>query len=119
MRLFKTITICLIAAVAMTACHFNDNNSGKGNANSDSLLNEENTLLRDSLNMAKDYMNSLSSLVNEVSDGLSEIKQLEQIISTTNFGEEAPNRREQLRNDILLIKNSIQNRMNRLKDLEE
>lgn len=118
MRPFKHLTICLIALVAMTACHSNDNNSGKSN-NTDSLLNEENTMLRDSLNMAKDYMNSLSSLVNEVSDGLTEIKQLEQIISTTNFGQEAPDKREQLRNDILLIKNSIQNRMNRLKDLEE
>jgi len=112
----------VITGLSFGACSNRDNNkSDSTNALNDEnmSLNDENTMLRDSLNMARDYMNSLSVLVNEVSDGMSEIKRMEQIVSTTNLNaESATDQRTQLRNDIILIKNSIQDRQNRLAELE-
>lgn len=121
MKLINSIILSLmaVAIVSLPACRDKGNTSGSASNDSvNSTLNDENTLLRDSLNMARDYMNSLSSLVNEVNDGLSEIKEMEQIVSSPTFGDETSARKEQLRNDILLIKNSVQNRLNRLAELE-
>ncbi|MDY6293806.1 MAG: hypothetical protein SPL78_06885 [Bacteroidales bacterium] len=121
MKLINSLILSLaaIAMIALPACRNNDNTSGSASASDENAaLNDENTLLRDSLNMARDYMNSLSSLVNEVNDGLNEIKEMEQIVSAPGFGDETTARKEQLRNDILLIKNSVQNRLNRLAELE-
>lgn len=112
------VAIALMCILALAACTGKDNGNSSSMNRADSALNDENTLLRDSLDMARDYMNSLSILVNEVSDGLSEIKNMEQIVSSTNLGGETSDRRAQLRNDILLIKSSIQDRQNRLAELE-
>lgn len=112
------VAIALVCILALAACTGKDNGNSSSMNRADSALNDENTLLRDSLDMARDYMNSLSILVNEVSDGLSEIKNMEQIVSSTNLGGETSDRRAQLRNDILLIKSSIQDRQNRLAELE-
>lgn len=120
---FYTIAILLIAALALMGC--NNKEEGKSSSQgsiaviSDSTMIDDDGDLRDSLNMARDYMNSLSTLVNEVSDGLNEIKEMERIVSTGSFNDETGDRKEQIRNDILLIKSSIQDRMNRLAELEE
>ncbi len=120
---FYTIAILLIAALALMGC--NNKEEGKSSSQgsiaviSDSTMIDDDGDLRDSLNMARDYMNSLSTLVNEVSDGLNEIKEMERIVSAGSFNDETGDRKEQIRNDILLIKSSIQDRMNRLVELEE
>ena len=120
---FYTIAILLIAALALMGC--NNKEEGKSSSQgsiaviSDSTMIDDDGDLRDSLNMAREYMNSLSTLVNEVSDGLNEIKEMERIVSTGSFNDETGDRKEQIRNDILLIKSSIQDRMNRLAELEE
>lgn len=121
MKLINSLILSLaaVALIVLPSCRDTGNTSGgTSNDSLNSSLNDENTLLRDSLNMARDYMNSLSSLVNEVNDGLNEIKEMEQIVSAPAFGDETSARKEQLRNDILLIKNSVQNRLNRLAELE-
>lgn len=120
MKTLKFLVIATISCLTMISCTGkNEQNSGK-NATDDSILEiDENAKLRDSLDMAREYMNSLSTLVNEVSDGLTEIKRMEQIVSAPSFGQETSDKRDQLRNDILLIKNSIQERQNRLAQLEE
>ena len=97
---FYTIAILLIAALALMGC--NNKEEGKSSSQgsiaviSDSTMIDDDGDLRDSLNMARDYMNSAGS-----------------------FNDETGDRKEQIRNDILLIKSSIQDRMNRLAELEE
>ena len=73
----------------------------------------------DSSKVMRDYTNSLSTLVNEVSDGLNDIKNLEKIVTNDGLSNETTERKEQVRNDILLIKSSVQDRMNRLAELED
>ncbi|MBR5086913.1 MAG: hypothetical protein IKX31_07905 [Muribaculaceae bacterium] len=121
MKRYKILSIAVLAFVCLTvmSCHNKNDEDSQSGAISEVSMSDDNMLLRDSLEMARDYMNSLSTLVNEVSDGLNEIKRMEQIVSTTNFSQETADKRDQMRNDILLIKNSIQERMNRLAQLEE
>ena len=121
MKCYRILSIAFVALVCLAVISCRDKNK-EGNESdmlTDTSISDDSMLLRDSLEMARDYMNSLSTLVNEVSDGLNEIKRMEQIVSTTNFNQETADKREQMRNDILLIKNSIQERMNRLAQLEE
>jgi len=73
----------------------------------------------DSMSQFRDYANSLSTLANEVNDGLSEIKDMERIVTTNNLANEPEDKKNQMKNDILLIKNSVQERLNRLAELEE
>lgn len=73
----------------------------------------------DSMSQFRDYANSLSTLANEVNDGLSEIKDMERIVTTNNLSNEPEDKKNQMKNDILLIKNSVQERLNRLAELEE
>jgi chromosome segregation ATPase len=111
-----------MTAATLAACTGKD----KQQSDSDSFLIEDttsivnqDTMFADSAAMARDYTNSLSTLVNEVSDGLNEIKSMEKIVGTESFSAESPERKEQMRNDILLIKSSVQDRLNRLAELEE
>ena len=119
MKILRLLVITTISCLTIISCTNKNENPSKNSSSNSINEVDENALLRDSLDMAREYMNSLSSLVNEVSDGMSEIKRMEQIVSSPSFGQETTDKREQLRNDILLIKNSIQERQNRLAQLEE
>ncbi len=120
MKHFNTIILIAasVAIMALMGCKKNHSNSSDTTSTEAAIQNDESMFLRDSLATARDYMNTLSTLVNEVSDGLNEIKQMEQIVSSTNLSEETPDKRNQLLGDILLIKNSIQERQNKLAQLE-
>ena len=119
MKTLRLLAIASISCLIMISCTGKNEHSGKSITSDSIKATDENAMLRDSLDMAREYMNSLSTLVNEVSDGLTEIRRMEQIVSAPSFGQETADKRDQLRNDILLIKNSIQERQNRLAELEE
>ena len=110
--------LVILSIMLMAACSGKDDKSSSQSKEMTSRFGEEDAL-RDSLDMAREYMNSLSALVNEVSDGMSEIKRMEQIVSVTDLSQETPDQRAKLRNDILLIKSAIQERQNKLAELEE
>ena len=84
-----------------------------------SFDDNQNLMPTDSVALTRDYTNSLSTLVNEVSDGLNEIKNMERLVSTEDLNAQTPERKVQVRTDILLIKSSVQDRLNRLAELEE
>ncbi|MDE6170168.1 MAG: hypothetical protein K2F68_03305, partial [Duncaniella sp.] len=63
---------------------------------------------------------SLLVLVNDISDGMSQIKDLEKIISTPGgLGNETASRKEQIRNDMIAIQQALQERRERLAELEK
>ena len=122
MKTIKSLTLSLLAIVAFAllfSCSGNDDKKSGTGDSANVMVTDDNGALRDSLDEAREYMNTLSSLVNEVTDGMSEIKRLENIVSTTDISQETPDQRAQIRNDILLIKNAIHERQNRLAELEE
>ena len=120
MKTFNSLTLpvlVILSILFLAACTGKEDKSSSQSEISRDFSQEE--ALRDSLDMAREYMNSLSALVNEVSDGMSEIKRMEQIVSVTDLSQETPDQRAKLRNDILLIKSAIQERQNKLVELEE
>ncbi len=106
--------VSAVIATAFVGCKDKQSESDEA-VNTDSI---ERALLQDSLNIAKAERDTLMSLVSEVNQGLSEIKQLQDIVSTMDVNSETPSRKEQLLRDIDAIKAKTQERINRLNALE-
>ena len=70
--------------------------------------------------MALADQDSLLSLMNEVADGMAQIKQMENILSSSNdLTAESSDRRQQIRNDMQVIQQTLQMRRDRLAELEK
>jgi len=99
----------VIALVATASC-----DSGK-------LKNaeEQNLRLDDSLRVALANQDSLFSLLNDVTSGMEQIKSLENLLSTsTDLNAETTSRREAIRHDMVMIQRALQERRERLAELE-
>ena len=103
----------MIGLAMLPACHGN-NNDDDAARRQDSLK----AVMQDSINTAQAERDSLMNLVSEVADGIAQIKELEDIISTENLNNETPDRKQQLSNDILLIQQSINKQKQRVADME-
>lgn len=104
----KTAIITVIAAAILTAC-----NGGK-------LRDAEaqNEQLKGDLRETLATQDSLLVLVNDISEGMSQIKDLEKIISTPGTLGESSSRKEQIKNDMIAIQQALQERRQRLEELE-
>ena len=78
-----------------------------------------NAVLQDSINTANAEKDSLMQLMGDIADGMAQIKELEDIVSVNNLNQETPDRKKQLRDDIMLIQESINKHKQRLADLEK
>ena len=78
-----------------------------------------NAALQDSINTANAEKDSLMQLMGDIADGMAQIKELEDIMSVNNLNGETPDRKKQLRDDIVLIQQSINKHKQRLADLEK
>ena len=78
-----------------------------------------NAALQDSINTANAERDSLMDLMNDISEGMTQIKELEDIVSVNNLSSETPDRKKQLRDDIVLIQQSINKHKARLEELEK
>ncbi|MDE6377795.1 MAG: hypothetical protein K2K72_03520, partial [Duncaniella sp.] len=105
----KIVSLALLTAAILTGC-----NGGK--------LREaeaQNEQLKGDLRETLATQDSLLVLVNDISDGMAQIKDLEKIISTPGgLGQESVSRKEQIRNDMIAIQQSLQERRERLAELE-
>lgn len=106
----KLASAAIITTAMLTAC------------NGDKLRNAEaqNEQLKGDLAETLATQDSLLVLVNDISDGMSQIKDLEKIISTPGgLGNETASRKEQIRNDMIAIQQALQERRERLAELEK
>ncbi len=78
-----------------------------------------NAAVQDSINTANAERDSLMELMTDIAAGMDQIKELEDIVSVNNLGRETPDRKQQLRDDIVLIQQSINKHKQRLNDLEK
>lgn len=62
---------------------------------------------------------SLFALINEISDGMTQIKDMEQIIATPGLNGDTRSGRADLRNDMIAIRQALQQRRERLAQLEQ
>lgn len=99
-----------VGMLALTSCH----HSTSETIGSDTMSTS------DSLRIALANQDSLLTLMNDVAEGMTQIKEIENILSANgNLSMESQDQRKQLRNDILIIQQTLQNRRDRLDELEE
>lgn len=106
----KLATIAVLAATILTGC------------NGDKLRQseEQNAQLKGDLKETLATQDSLLVLVNDISDGMNQIKDLEKIIATPgNLTGDAVSRKEQIRNDMIAIQQALEERRERLAELEK
>ena len=106
----KIASIAIVAAAILTGC------------NGDKLREAEaqNQQLKGDLSETLATQDSLLVLVNDISDGMAQIKRPRKIISTPGgLGAESSSRKEQIRNDMIAIQQALQERRERLAELEE
>lgn len=108
----KIALICAMGAIIFSSCH---DRAKEEAARQQQALAEATT---EQLQQAVSDRDQLLGLVNEISSGMDQIKQLENIL-TVSGGNETPNQREQIRADIAAIQQTLQERREKLTQLEE
>ncbi len=105
------VTLGLIVAVGLTAC-----DSGKSKKAEEEVLAQA---TREELATAVADRDQLLSLVNEINQGMDQIKQLENILTVSNnIPGETTTQREQIQSDIAAIQKALQDRREKLAELE-
>ncbi|MEE0979109.1 MAG: hypothetical protein UH625_06850 [Muribaculaceae bacterium] len=75
---------------------------------------------RDSLQIAMANQDSLLVLMNDISEDMMQIKSMENLLAnTSNLSGESTSRRDQIRNDMKIIQQTLQDRRERLDELEK
>lgn len=109
----KKIILCCTAAglVLLGACNSNNANSN----GSDSVVAE----LNDSLLVANAEKDSLLSIINEINNDMMQIRDMEKLMSSSNLGNETANRKQEIKDNMLLIQQALKDRRERLAALEK
>lgn len=107
----KLAIICAVAALALGSC----DSKAKEEARQREALAAATT---EQLQEAVTDRDQLLVLVTEISGGMEQIKQLENIL-TVNGGQETTSQREQILQDIAAIQKTLQERRQRLEELEK
>lgn len=106
----KKLTLCAAAALTLlTAC------------NGDKLkqAESENAELKGDLQETLATQDSLFALLNDITDGMSQIKELERIVTApADLSAESQSRKDQIREDMVAIHQALQERRQRLEQLE-
>ena len=106
----KIVSIFAVGLLFLTAC-----DGGKIKQ-----VESENVQLDDSLRVALANQDSLLVLLNDITDGMNQIKDLEKILGNTNdLTAESQSRKDQIRNDMYSIQQALQERRERLAELEK
>lgn len=78
-----------------------------------------NAVLQDSINTANAERDSLMQLMGDIADGMARIKEIQGIVSVDNLSKETPDRKKQLRDDLVQVQQSLDKQRQRLADLEK
>ena len=102
--------VALASGAAMTSCTSGADTSAE---------QPQGMTTRDSLQIALANQDSLLVLMNDISEDMMQIKSMENLLATTtNLGGESVSRRDQIRNDMKAIQQALEDRRNRLDELE-
>ena len=104
MKKFFYVVWLMIGISLLPSCR------GESKADRDAQRQDSiNAVLQDSINTANAEKDSLLQLMNDIANGMNQIKQMEDIVSVNNLSEETPDRKKQLKNDLLAIQQTINN----------
>ena len=102
--------VAIASGALMTSC-----NSGADTQNAQ----PQGMTTRDSLQIAIANQDSLLVLMNDISEDMMQIKSMENLLaSTSNLSGESTSRRDQIRNDMKAIQQALQDRRQRLEEME-
>ncbi len=122
MRTLRYIILSLLTimvATVFTACR-DKNKSDEDDQPQVIRSNDElKPSAQDVLNAPQQLKSSLNALANDINDGFDEITSIEQTIDDTDISQLSQSKRAKLRNNILLMKSTIQDRRKTLSDLED
>ena len=105
MKFYKVALAALAAMSLTTAC----NKTGNSGAPTTS----------DSLQVALANQDSLLVILNDITEGMTQIKQMENLLSSGGMGAETPDQRRQIREDMMQIQQALEQRRQRLEELEK
>ena len=110
----RKIIAILLASMTIWSC------------SNDSKQNEEQIALQDTINANKEALvkaiadrDSLFSLINDISDDMDQIKSLENILASNTWTSETSSKKEKIKNDLQILKNTLQQRQQKLNELEK
>lgn len=111
----KQIITILFVAIIMISC------SQENKEQQIALENAQDTIKANKavLIQAIADRDSLFSLINEISEDIDKIKDYERILSTGNLNSESPSQKEKIKNDLQILKNTLQQRQQKLTELQK
>lgn len=110
------VAVALLAAITvLPSCHKSDDQATANQINQDSI---NNLTLSDSLATIRAEKDTLASIMADVSDGMNRILEMQNVMSSQNIAAESPDKKAQLRNNMLLIEQSVAKQQQRLAELE-
>ena len=111
----KQLITILFVAIIMTSC------SLENKEQQIALENAQDTIKANRAELIKAIADrdSLFSLINEISEDMDEIKDYERILSTGNLNNESSSQKEKIRNDLQILKNTLQQRQQKLTELQK
>jgi hypothetical protein len=108
MKKIALIFLCIGAISMLPAC----------NGNKLKEAQEENTELSDSLHSALAAQDSLLSLLTDINNGMVQIKDLEKLMSSSNLSNESASKKDEIKNNMMIIQQALQERREKLEALE-
>lgn len=109
---FNLAVIAITLTGSMWSCGLNKSN--------ESNTSETDSALRDSLEVALANQDSLLMLINDISSDIASIKDLENILGNPlAMADNSPSKRQQIRTDVAAIQATLQQRRERLEELEK
>lgn len=107
MKIMKSGFLAVAALAMLVACQGKEGNQAGG------------PTVSDSLHVALANQDSLLVILNDITEGMNQIKQMENILSTGALGAETPDQRRQIREDMENIQKALEQRRQRLEQLEQ
>lgn len=111
----KQLITILFIAIIMTSCSLENKEQQIALENAQDTIKAN----RAELIQAIADRDSLFSLINEISEDMDEIKDYERILSTGNLNNESSSQKEKIRNDLQILKKTLQQRQQKLTELQK
>lgn len=122
MRMTNCLAVTLIALLATTACTACRDKDKSLDSDQPRVIRSNDELKpptpHDSIAGAERLKQSLNIITNEINDCFDDITHFEQALDTTQFSQLPQNKRARLRNNILQMKNDIQEKRKQLTSIE-
>ncbi len=107
MKILKFGVVAIVALAMLSSCQNKGSNQEGAPTTSDSL------------HVALANQDSLLVILNDITEGMSQIKQMENILDAGSLGAETPDQRRQIREDMAHIQAALEQRRQRLEQLEQ